>query len=315
MTIINNAPSLEVVGAPAIDPAVLEDARALGIAPDSVLATEVLDGGRGRRAWRVRTASADFVLRRRQFLGDEDVATTVAASLGVGPEVVSSHVASGLILTKWLDGSVPTAPQLRESFLPELAQALLKLHSVTSIHGQPVTEVVSGIDPLMTRADYLATIKGHSEIPQWVRAVLEMDELDVIAHQLGRISATQPMVLIHGDPVPGNIVTTPRGVKFVDFEYAGAGNAWYEVGHAVAALNLSHEEIIEFSCHYADVAAAPAIEGWSYLAAQAWAVWVAMAKDPGAHSPIWQEWAQLATRRLLDARAGGDFERVLAELS
>ncbi|MCX6418205.1 MAG: hypothetical protein NTU50_01940 [Actinobacteria bacterium] len=78
MTIINNARSLEVVGAPAIDPAVLEDARTLGIAPNSVLATEVLDGGRGRRTWRVRTASADFVLRRRQFLGDEDVATTVA---------------------------------------------------------------------------------------------------------------------------------------------------------------------------------------------------------------------------------------------
>ena len=62
------------------------------------------------------------------------------------------------------------------------------------------------------------------------------------------------------------------------------------------------------------MAAAPAIEGWSYLAAQAWAVWVAMATDPGAHAPMWQEWAQLATQRLLDARANGDFERVLAEL-
>ena len=298
-----------------VDPQVLVQAEILGIKPADVLSTTVLDGGRGRRTWLVKLATDSYVLRNRQFLGDEDVATTVAAQKKVGPAVIASNVAGGLLLTQWIDGQVPSGNEIREHFLPELAQALATLHSITNIHGQPITEVVSGIDPLMTRADYLASIKRVQNRPSWVEPILELDELDAIGHRLARIAGAQPMVLIHGDPVPGNIVVGADGLKFVDFEFAGAGNALYEVGHAVAGLHLSGDEIEDFACHYGDAQAAPVIEAWSYLAAQAWAVWVAMGTAPGTQSPMWQEWAQHATVRLMQAHQAGRFAHLMGDLA
>jgi thiamine kinase-like enzyme len=49
-------------------------------------------------------------------------------------------------------------------------------------------------------------------------------------------------VLLHNDLVEGNILKTKEGIKLIDFEYCGVGNALFDVASFLTERKLSMED-------------------------------------------------------------------------
>jgi len=313
------------------DESVVADAELLGIPASSVTGTRALTGGRGGRTWAIDASGDRYVLHRRagggaQMLDHEVLATAAAAAVGVGPDVVALDPDRGLLLTRWIPGRAASAPGVAGPHLRSVLVALRTLHSVDVIEGRPVAHMLPTVDPLATRARYLAArqlnARGRGASSPDARGLRDVD-LDEMVAALTALAPSRPSVLIHGDPVPGNLIVAAGTVHLVDFEYAGAGDPWYELGHLAASVHLDPRAIAEVVAVDADSAGGgsahlglqeSAVEAWSYVAAQAWVAWVGLGEDAGARSPRWRRWAGRAAARLDDAVASRRVERLTAQL-
>jgi len=309
-----------------IDEAVVDDAVHLGLKASRVVGTRALTGGRGGRTWRIDMATDRFVLHRRGVanasqVSAEALATSAAAVVGVGPDVVAVDAGAGLLLTRWIPGRAASAPHLASDQLEPVVLALRRLHEVMRVEGDAIADVLPAVDPLSTRTEYLERVRLTAEVPPWaIRVLAATPAIDQLEHALRDASDVSRHVLIHGDPVPGNVIVAADGVHLVDFEYAGSGDPWYELGHLAASVHLSVRamdrvtSVYEGSNAHAPDREKNLVEAWSYVAAQAWVAWAVLGADAGARSPRWQRWAGRATERLLVALESGRIEILAAQL-
>lgn len=185
-------------------------------------------------SWIVTTrrsrSAAKFVLRlptpgRAAHLGidraHEAAAARAAADVGIGPEVVFCDVASGNMLTRWVEGRAWNGEDLRE---PEnsrrMAELLRLMHAVTDVPGKPGA-VYRRIRHLIDGAERLG-LETPAHLPE---ALHRLDDLEACLAEVtgGRAS------LNHNDLWANNILSGDRRIWFVDWEFAGSGDGLYDL--------------------------------------------------------------------------------------
>src|SRR6185437_8459710 len=57
-------------------------------------------------------------------------------------------------------------------------------------------------------------------------------------------------VLCHDDLLPANFIDTPEGIRIVDWEYAGMGNRWFDLGNFAVNNELGPAEEEAFLTAY-----------------------------------------------------------------
>ena len=180
---------------------------------------EPLGGGITNHNLKVEVNGERFVLRvagkGTDQLGIDRVvevaATEAAAALGIGPEVVEFVEPEGWLVTRFIEGEIPSLERMREpDLLARVAAELRAFHDAPEIPGR--------FDSFRVVEAYRQTaLERGGEVPETYEW----------AHEIaGRIetkrSAERP-VPCHNDLLNANFLDDGERLRIVDWEYAGMG--------------------------------------------------------------------------------------------
>ncbi|MBS1863630.1 MAG: phosphotransferase [Actinobacteria bacterium] len=217
----------------------------------------VLGGGITNHNFRARFGGREVVVRLpgndTELLGSdrpgEREANSLAAAVGVAPAVLAHLEDPVVLVTEFVEGPTMESAELREPrALAGVAAALRKIHSCDA-------RLAARFDAFRLVEEYAATSRSRGgEVP----AAYER------AHAAAaRIEAAPALdggapVLCHDDLLPANFIATPAGIRIVDWEYAGMGNRWFDLGNFAVnnELGLAEEEV--FLSVYLGTAPSPA---------------------------------------------------------
>ena len=146
-----------------------------------------------------------------------------AAKAGVSPEVLHADAASGVMVSRFLDGTVTMSPDAfatRSGAPARAAEAFRKLHT-SGERFEFRFELFSMID------DYLKVLSGKSvDFPDGYHDVLKEAET-VRAALDARPAALAPC---HCDPLCENFLDTGDLMWIVDWEYSGMNDPLWDLG-------------------------------------------------------------------------------------
>jgi thiamine kinase-like enzyme len=206
------------------------------------LTLTALSGGITNRNYLVTPADGDdrFVIRLggndTHLLGIsrevEHAATVAAAGVGVGPEVVAFIRPEGYLVTRFIVGSEVTLEQVHTpETLARVADSLRRIHGGPAIPGLFV--------PFRIVEAYraLASSRGVSIPPAW-------DPAHQAARRIERalLQAPSDLVPCHNDLLNANFLDDGDRIRIVDWEYAGMGDPFFDLGNFSVNHDLTIEE-------------------------------------------------------------------------
>jgi thiamine kinase-like enzyme len=190
-----------------------------------------LEGGITNRNFRVNFGGTDYVVRlpgkRTQLLGinreAECIANKAAAELGIAPKVAALLDEPSALVTAFVSGREMKADELREpETIAEVAHDLRQLHDSG-------TELPTDFDSFRLVEEYAKTGRAHgSEPPDGYDDALE------VAHRIEKAVRDQPghePVPAHNDLLPANFLRDGDRMQVIDWEYAGMGDRWFDLGN------------------------------------------------------------------------------------
>jgi thiamine kinase-like enzyme len=183
-----------------------------------------LSGGITNRNYRVRLGGRDCVLRLpgedTALLGidraAEQLAAKRAASLGIGPKLL--YADEECAVTAYVPGVAVDPDRLRDD-PSELACALRAFHD-----SGLMLPVRFWIPDLLRAYAELGVQRGQRLPEEFMRAQALVE----------RIAAALPLsdpVPCHDDLLAGNLIQTPDAILLVDWEYAGIGHRYFDLGN------------------------------------------------------------------------------------
>ena len=198
--------------------------------PGQDVLIEPLGGGITNRNFRVEAAGQEFVLRiggkDTELLGidraAEHAASRVAADLGLGPEVVAFVEPEGYLVTRYLDGEVGKID------LDRVGAALRRLHDGPTLPAR--------FDSFRVVEAYRATAheRGIAVPSAYARA-------KEIADQIERRRSGTTFRPCHNDLLSANFIDDGIRLWLVDWEYAGMGDPFFDLGNFAVNNKLGEE--------------------------------------------------------------------------
>jgi thiamine kinase-like enzyme len=155
---------------------------------------------------------------------NEAVAAREAAKAGVSPEVLHFDAASGLMLTRFINGAETMSPEkfkTRAGAPARAAQAFRKLHD-------------SGA-AFPFRFELFAMIDGYLNVLSTKDVTLPQGYHDVVREAMQSVRAALtahalPLVACHCDPLCENFLDAGQRMWIVDWEYAGMNDPLWDLG-------------------------------------------------------------------------------------
>lgn len=217
----------------------------------------VLGGGITNHNFHARFGGREVVVRLpgndTELLGSdrrgEREASSLAAAVGVAPAVLAHLEDPVVLVTEFVAGPTMGSAELREPWaLAEVAAALRKIHGCAA-------RLEARFDAFRLVEDYAAATRSRGgEVPgAYERAQAAAARIEA-APALEEGGA----VLCHDDLLPANFIATPAGIRIVDWEYAGMGNRWFDLGNFAVNNELGPAEEEVFLSVYLGTAASPA---------------------------------------------------------
>jgi thiamine kinase-like enzyme len=206
----------------------------LGVASGQAIVVPLL-GGLTNRNFRVESPAGVFVLRlggaETGLMGIdracEYAATAIAASLGVGAEVLLADAEADVLVTRFIAGVPLTSDQARTAvMLPRLAAALRQVHDGPAFPG--------------LFAPWTATHRQLSHARQ--RGVAPPPAIDealvCLAHIERSLGASTSLRPCHNDMLAANFLDDGERIRIIDWEYAGMGDPFFDLGNLAVNLDL-----------------------------------------------------------------------------
>jgi thiamine kinase-like enzyme len=198
--------------------------------PGLDVSVEPLGGGITNRNFKVEAGGQEFVLRiggkDTELLGidraAEHAASCVAAELGLGPGVVAFIEPEGYLVTRYVDGEVGKVD------LDRVGAALRQLHDGPALPAR--------FDSFRVVEAYRATAheRGVAVPSAYARAKEIADQIE------SRRSGTtfRPC---HNDLLSANFIDDGTRLWLVDWEYAGMGDPFFDLGNFAVNNALGEE--------------------------------------------------------------------------
>jgi thiamine kinase-like enzyme len=189
-----------------------------------------LEGGITNRNYKVRFAGEDLVVRLpgkdTGLLGidraAERAAGELAAGAGIGPEVVAMIDDPPCLVTRFIVGEPMEAAELREpEAIAEVAAALRALHACEE-------RLPVGFSGFRIVEDYAARIADRGAT---VPASYEWAAAAALRIEAALVGPEHEPVPCHNDLLSANFIRTRQGIRLVDWEYAGMGDRYFDLGN------------------------------------------------------------------------------------
>ncbi len=203
---------------------------------------EPLGGGITNHNYKIEVDGETVVLRvggkDTELLGidrrAEEAAARMAASVGVGPEVVAVVQPEGYLVTRFIEGQpVPIDAMRDPGTLEAVADSVRAIHNGSTLPGRfNAHRVVEA---------YAATAaaRGVSPPPEfaWAKA---------LADRIESARGPQPLVPCHDDLLNANFIHDGTRIRIVDWEYAGMGDRIFDLGNFSVKhdLEVEHDEVL-----------------------------------------------------------------------
>jgi thiamine kinase-like enzyme len=200
-----------------------------------------LDGGITNRNFRVNFGGTDYVVRlpgkRTQLLGidrrAECIANQAAAELGIAPRVATLIEDPSCLVTAFVHGREMTLEEVqRPEAIAEIARDLRMLHDSG-------TELPTDFDSFRLVEEYAETGRAHgSEVPEGY------DDALAAARSIEAVMRDQPghePVPAHNDLLTANFLHDGERILLIDWEYAGMGDRWFDLGNFAVNNELDDE--------------------------------------------------------------------------
>jgi thiamine kinase-like enzyme len=208
-----------------------------------------LTGGITNRNYKVRFAGSDVVVRLpgkdTELLeidrAAEKAAAEMAARAGLGPMVVAMLDKPPCMVTEFVVGEPMQPEELRQpGTLAEAAAALRTLHACD----ERLPVEFSSFQIVGTYAARIAD-RG-AEVPssyEWAIGV---------AHRIENVltGPEHEPVPCHNDLLPANFIRSPRGLRLIDWEYAGMGDRYFDLGNFAVNNELDPDQEAELLAAY-----------------------------------------------------------------
>jgi hypothetical protein len=256
---------------------------ALGVDPSGLKPLPAMTG----RAWLLRARHRDdLVLAPADAV--QATAARAAAECDVGPRVVD-HV-DGWLVCEWLVGTHLTPLELRRpGVLLDLAALLVRWHSC---------QLNLPVVPMSQSRQQYAAAAGTRVAPALANAIEWADEVEGDVQ-----AASDRWVPAHLDVV-ANVLSTARGLRLIDFEYARSAPPGRELGQLIwdAELDQRFAEMLvtaylaargEPANGAADEVAAAAT--WCALSAVTWTTWALARQGDGMQRYARRSWERLVS--------------------
>ncbi len=204
----------------------------------------VLGGGITNHNFRARFGGREVVVRLpgndTELLGsdrsEERRANSLAAAAGVAPAVVAALDDPVVLVTAFVEGPTMEAEELRApGTLEEVAAALRRVHACGSIDAR--------FDAFRLVEAYAAATRSRGgEVP----AAYERARAVAARIEAAPALADAAPALCHDDLLAANFIASPDGIRIVDWEYAGMGSRWFDLGNFAVnnELGPAEEEVL-----------------------------------------------------------------------
>ena len=162
----------------------------------------------------------------------EHAATVAAAGVGVGPEVTAFIRPEGYLVTRFIEGS-PVSDEAvhRPETLRRVGESLRRIHAGPPIPGLFI--------PFRIVEAYRALAAARG-----VRVPPEYDLALAIARRIELACISNPVEMrpCHNDLLNANFIDDGTRIRIVDWEYAGMGDPFFDLGNFSVNHGLSSDE-------------------------------------------------------------------------
>ena len=165
---------------------------------------------------------------------DREIAVARAAhNAGFSPEIV--HAAPGVMISRYMDARTLDAAGVRTN-LSRVAELIARFHR------QMVSHHDYRFDVFEVNRGYFRELGAHwpARIGEWA----------AINDRLRELVSTLPPVFAHHDLLPANLLDDGKRLWLIDFEYAGTGDALFDLGNLSSNAQLSTEQSRDLLGHY-----------------------------------------------------------------
>ena len=172
----------------------------------------------------------------------EHAATVAAAGVGVGPEVTAFIRPEGYLVTRFIEGSAVSDEAVhRPDTLVRVAESLRRVHDGPAIPGLFIPyRIVEAYRALALARG--VTIPPEYELAQAATRRIELALL------------TNPVELrpCHNDLLNANFIDDGTRIRIVDWEYAGMGDPFFDLGNFCINHELAPDEDAALLAAYED---------------------------------------------------------------
>jgi thiamine kinase-like enzyme len=198
--------------------------------PGEQVSIEPLGGGITNRNFKVGAGGQEFVLRiggtDTELLGidrtAEHAASRIAAELGLGPEVIAFLEPEGYLVTRFVDGDVGKVDAER------VGAALRLLHGGPALPGR--------FDSFRVVETYRDTAREHG-----VAVPSAYDAAKELADRIEQRRSGAALRPCHNDLLNANFIDDGVRLWLVDWEYAGMGDPFFDLGNFAVNHELAEE--------------------------------------------------------------------------
>ncbi|HWC47705.1 MAG TPA: phosphotransferase [Solirubrobacterales bacterium] len=275
-----------------------------------------LEGGITNRNYKVRFAGEDVVVRLpgkdTEMLGidraAERAAGELAAGVGIAPEVVAMLDDPPCLVTRFVVGEPMSVAELREPEpVAEVATALRALHACDE--RLPVS-----FSSFRIVEDYVARIADRgATVPtayEWAASAAHRIEAALVGPE-------HEPVPCHNDLLAANFIRTQRGIRIVDWEYAGMGDRYFDLGNFAVNNELDPEGEAALLAAYFEAPASPrrlaSLQLMRFMSDFREAMWGAVQSTISDIDFDFRDYCETHFERMRAFAADGRLERLLEE--
>jgi thiamine kinase-like enzyme len=216
--------------------------------PGKAAQIEPLGGGITNRNFKVSFDGEAYVLRiggkDTELLGidrrAEHAAALAAAAVGTGPEVVAFLEDEGALVTRFVEGRLVSAEEIRSP------QAIARVVAVL----KPFHEggaIPSRFDSFQVVKTYAATATERG-----VRVPAAYERATEVATRIASLLSAQARRPCHNDLLNANFILDDTRLWIVDWEYAGMGDIFFDLANFSVNHELGPDEDDELLAVYFD---------------------------------------------------------------